>query len=158
MKKSIRRSLADNVKSLMAGRQGMTVTSLAKEVGISRGQMNNILTQKSATTIDTLEKLATVLEVQPFVLLRAGAAAVPRGNSLTINLPDLPDDKDAVYSGAATLIIDALSGADDEGKFALIRHAASEMGLPDVVAYSGPRDWRDLTLELMHQYGWKQNN
>ena len=64
--KSLRQVLAENLKLFM---RGMTPTSLARAADISRGQVNNILKQNSATTIDALERLARAINVQPAMLI-----------------------------------------------------------------------------------------
>ena len=64
----IRIVLAQNIKMLML-QSGMNQGQLAEKATISRGQINNIINYKSATTIDTLEKLADVFNMNPSQLI-----------------------------------------------------------------------------------------
>lgn len=168
--KTIRQVLAENLKTLMARHKGMTVASLSRESGVSRGQISNILTQKSATTTDTLESLGDILGVQPSLLLyvRPDGASYERTldivESRKTDDPITPEDRDTshirelvgengkkVFVGsdfemlAIQVFTFSFLNTDDEGKASLLRHAAAESGIiPSTVGVKLPRDWRDV--------------
>ena len=85
--------------------------------------------------------------------MRLNEQAAP-GPTMRLNLPKLEGDDST--SAAVTLLIEAFTMADDEGKFSLIRHAAMEYsGQPETAGRKLPRDWRALAIDLMHEYGWE---
>ena len=157
--KSIGQVLAENLKTLMARHEGMTVASLSRESGVSRGQISNILTQSSATTTDTLEKLAEVLETDPSSLLSADKKT-HYFFGVEKEIEELIEDKypnyrEDVLKLARDLIADSFWQTDDEGKLALLRVAVSMLGWsPELGGYKMPRDWRDLADHVAQDWGW----
>jgi transcriptional regulator with XRE-family HTH domain len=157
MPKSLRQVLADHIRNAMAWTPDMTVTSLAKQAGISRGQLNNILTQNTDTKLDTIESIAKVFGTQPWILLMP---------------PDQGDEdfRETAYKAATEgqgrmgdehgkLAMDILYAAftetDDEGRLALLRTAVSLIGWsPDLQGLKLPRDWRHMAQHWAHDAGW----
>ena len=64
-----RKILATNIKSLMQNAGIKTQAQLASMTGISQTQIGNILSQKKGASVDILERLATGLECDPWLLL-----------------------------------------------------------------------------------------
>lgn len=68
--------------------KGITLNQLAEKIGISQPSISGIATGKQKPAFDTLEKLATALEVTPAELFEApkeGTITCPHcGKSITI--------------------------------------------------------------------------
>lgn len=62
--------------------KGMKVSSLAESVGITRANMSNIVNGKSMPSLETLEKIASALELDITALFEQ-----PQKRKLTINCP-----------------------------------------------------------------------
>lgn len=68
--------LSDNLKALMK-RDGLrSAPEVYKKTGVSKAQVNNLLNETHAATLDTLEKLAKGFRVPPWALIH------PAGNGL----------------------------------------------------------------------------
>jgi len=64
-----REVLAANIKALMKHYEIKTQAKLSKVTGVSQTQIGNILRGDKAASIDTLERLATGLHLNPWLLL-----------------------------------------------------------------------------------------
>jgi transcriptional regulator with XRE-family HTH domain len=91
-------NLVRNLKT-MAKQRGWSLNRLADASGLSRGAMSHILRQQKSPTLNTLEKLATALEVAVFVLL---GDELPRAKPRTTTLAER-----SISSGPAVGEVDA---------------------------------------------------
>jgi len=69
---SLRRVLASNLRRLRADR-GLSQEELAHRAGLNRNYVGMLEREENAATIDTLERLAAVLDVPASELLDAAA-------------------------------------------------------------------------------------
>jgi len=69
VEKRARELLADNVRRLREAR-GVSQEKLAADAGFHRTFVSQVERQVNSVILDNLEKLATALEVEPWVLLR----------------------------------------------------------------------------------------
>ncbi|MCR9161939.1 MAG: helix-turn-helix domain-containing protein [Nannocystaceae bacterium] len=65
----LRRIVGANIRSLCKSR-GMTTPQMADFAGVNRAHAYNVLASEAAPTTDWLAKVAVVLGVEPFELLR----------------------------------------------------------------------------------------
>lgn len=65
----LRAIVARNLRRLRAG-QDITQEELAERAGLNRNYVGMIEREENAPTVDTLEKLAEVLQVDPTALLQ----------------------------------------------------------------------------------------
>lgn len=65
----LRAILAERLRALAEAR-GLPLTHLADRANISRSMLWKILNRESSATVDTVEQLAEVLNVEPIELLR----------------------------------------------------------------------------------------
>ena len=71
---SLRRVLAANIRR-MAGDRGIALNTVADIANISRSHLHAVLGAERAATVDWLEKVAAVLEVEPWELLKPSKRA-----------------------------------------------------------------------------------
>lgn len=71
------------------GKNKITVTSFAKEIGITQANMSNIVNGKSKPSLETLEKIAKALNVEVWELFTS--------STNTIELTALIDYKGVLY-------------------------------------------------------------
>jgi len=69
VEKRARELLAENVRRLREAR-GVSQEKLAADAGFHRTFVSQVERQVNSVILDNLEKLATALEVEPWVLLR----------------------------------------------------------------------------------------
>jgi transcriptional regulator with XRE-family HTH domain len=69
VEKRARELLAENVRRLREAR-GISQEKLAADAGFHRTFVSQVERQVNSVILDNLEKLATALEVEPWVLLR----------------------------------------------------------------------------------------
>lgn len=60
------------IKELLS-RDKITVTAFAKEIGITQANMSNIVNGKSKPSLETLEKIATALNVEVWELFTSSS-------------------------------------------------------------------------------------
>ncbi len=65
----IRTTLANNIRALSA-RRGLPIAHVADLAGVSRSQLFNVLARSASPRIDWLCKVASVLEVEVWALLK----------------------------------------------------------------------------------------
>ena len=188
--KSTHQILAENIKNLLQ-QSGLSVAEVAKRSGISGPQIYSILSQKSATKINTVEAIARVLDVHPGALITEQTDSpqqfdrgplIPKKKMQTRDEAEFEAFLDSKQSsmirrmeetGNALVILqgsqieataldmltcDFLS-ADDEGKFAILRHAAAEAGkLPNLRGVKLPRDWREFAQDRFDEEAEEEAN
>lgn len=66
--KSLRKVLARNIRSL-AKEKGKALNTWAELAGVSRAQLYAVLGQRTAPSIDWLQRLAEAIDVEPWRLL-----------------------------------------------------------------------------------------
>lgn len=59
-------------------RAGLTQEQLAVQVGLSRASVTNVELGRQSLLVDQLVRFASVLQLDPAILVRAGASAPPR--------------------------------------------------------------------------------
>ncbi len=157
MSRTLRHVLADHIKTLMSMHDGMTITSLAKDAGVSRGQINNIVTQNTDTKLDTLESIAKVFKVEPWFLLSSSGPDKPESlEKIVVQIGmDARGKRDKHLDLAGDVLTSVFTETDDEGRLSLLRMAVSLLGWsPDLEGIKMPRDWRQMLLHWAHDMGW----
>jgi predicted transcriptional regulator len=71
--KRIRTTLATNIRR-RAERNGIGINRLADFAGVSRSQMYDVLGSKKGASVDWIDKVAEVFDVEPHRLLQKAAA------------------------------------------------------------------------------------
>ncbi len=77
MDKKIKQVLAENVRRLMAARGLDTQVKLAKRAGIGSGSVWRIRHAQAGVTLETLEAIASALDVDPQQLLTECCSVCP---------------------------------------------------------------------------------
>lgn len=77
----------------VASRKGYTGVRLAKEVGMTQQNMSNIMNNKLNPSLDTLEKIAIVLDVPVYELFadykKSTSILCPKcGNEISVEIKD----------------------------------------------------------------------
>ncbi len=67
--RGIRNTLANNVRRATE-KQGLGVNKLADFAGVSRSQLYDVLGSKKGASVDWIDKIAEVLKMEPWQLLR----------------------------------------------------------------------------------------
>ena len=68
----LRETLAANIRKA-AERKGMSLNALADFADVSRSQLYDVLGSNKAATVDWIAKVADVLDVEPWELLKPSA-------------------------------------------------------------------------------------
>jgi hypothetical protein len=73
-RRTIRIILADNIRREIADR-GLGTNKLADFAGVSRSQLYDVLAARKGASVDWVAKIAEMLDIEPWELLREGGAA-----------------------------------------------------------------------------------
>lgn len=113
---SLQKNLSDSMTAIHANRR-QTLTAFAKELGISRSSLQEILKGNGNPRIDTIEQIASQLRIDPLELLASSE------DQLKIMLPlsqfldvicDLPDDKKQELLSAFNSIVGLFMNSDQQ--------------------------------------------
>lgn len=72
--RGIRNTLANNVRRATE-KQGLGVNKLADFAGVSRSQLYDVLGSKKGASVDWIDKIAEVLKMEPWQLLRSDGSS-----------------------------------------------------------------------------------
>lgn len=113
---SLQKNLSDSMTAIHANRR-QTLTAFAKELGISRSSLQEILKGNGNPRIDTIEQIASQLKIDPLELLACSE------DQLKIMLPlsqfldaicKLPDDKKQELLSAFNTIVELFMNSDQQ--------------------------------------------
>ena len=69
-----RHIVAENLRRELEG-QTLSMNEFASHAGVSRSQVYDVLAGRKAPSVDWLQKVASALKVEPWTLLKKGAAS-----------------------------------------------------------------------------------